>query len=84
MSLSGVWLSILSFSTKRFGVGVSLIGFSPALALVRGLVGLLVSVLVFILCPRLVKRPFFLSIGVERNPWFCVVVSCQFLCLLGH
>ena len=58
-------MSISSVSTIGFGVSVALKVFSSGLALVRGLVGLLVSVLVLILGPGLTKRPFFLLFGLK-------------------
>ena len=78
MPLSGVWLSKSSFSTIGFGVSVSLKVLSSALALVRGLVGLLVSVLVLVLGPGLTKKPFFLLFELKGVSGFVGWSSVSF------
>ena len=70
MPLSGVLLSRSSVSMIGFGVSFSLEVFSSALALVRGLLGLLVLILVLVLGPGLTKRPFFLLLGLKRVSGF--------------
>ena len=68
MHLSGTWLSLVS--VINFGVRVSLKAFASALALVRGLLGLLVSILVFVLVPGLMKGPLLFLFGLIGAPGF--------------